>query len=300
MLVERYVHSQLFRSYQATPRYLDSFLHVYQVARMRHLVFTSLAFFQQGEPRIAQLFAMEDQAFSTKQYVLQIAGSLTAKAQGGWVRTPYRAALEAKLPIREVEIDQYGEHGVVGKLDRTWFIVGDETLMQQEGITLGASSQALTQRMEAAGYQLLFLAQKQPKRLLAIMACGREISPEAKESVEALQQLDIAIQIMTTEKERIAQSVASQLGVKVALGGLSKEEKGLKMKEVAATMRAVGFVGESSLTAFLPVDSLTFTLQKKATMASVTVPDLPTLVAEVKRARAIMNKAQHLFFWRSI
>ena len=299
MLLESYLKKQLSRSYQNGQVILRGYEEVFRVANLKRLVFVTLSFFQEGEPRIAHLFAMEDQKLSTKQQVLQIAGSLAGKAHGDWLKTPYRAAQDSGLPIREVEIDQYGERGVVGKLDRTWYVLGDETLMKQEGIELGATSQALIQQMEQAGHQLLFLAQKQPKRLLAIMACKRDINTDAIQVVKELGQLGISVQLFTGEKPRIAQSVARELGIVQVNGDLSDADKRRMIENLQLELPECGFVSTNATHSLFPEEALVFIVRGRNQKKSVTIPTIESLVTEIKRARDIMNKVKHLFFWRS-
>ncbi|MCC2631368.1 MAG: hypothetical protein K0S20_67, partial [Patescibacteria group bacterium] len=134
MLLERYLKKQL----DSFPEHLRGSLKDVPTMRMMatcdHLIITSSGFFFSGTPILGSYFGMQDQTLETKQHVLQVAGSLSARTKHPLFKAIALAASENGLPVREIDTDSLGSTGIVGKLDRTWYVMGDEKVMHDEGI----------------------------------------------------------------------------------------------------------------------------------------------------------------------
>jgi cation transport ATPase len=200
-----------------------------ELSQVQAVVFPSTSFFYAGNPELSQFFAFQDQTMDVKQQVLGLAAGLAAEAQGSSFKPIVAAAKSMGLSVREVEVDQIAPLGLVGKLDRTWYILGDEACMAQEGIELGMSVQTLARRFQQEGKYSIFLAQKQPKRLLGVFACFYPLHSKVLGVAEMFHKEGVAVELLTTLKSPIALTVAHQLGISLLQSELSAEEKQLAL-----------------------------------------------------------------------
>lgn len=205
--VQQFQHQGAGRFGVQTP---EQFL---QLAGISQVVLPSLQLFYTGEAVVRQYFAVQDQMLATKERVLHLAASLAQHSGQPLLLALPRALQEQGLQSREVEVDVLSNVGVIGKLDRTWYILGDATCMQQEQMEIGLSVMALAQQMEAEGMYVLFLAQKQPKRLLGIFACSYPLLSESAEIMMHWYEAQLTPRLYTSAPEKIARGIASSIGI---------------------------------------------------------------------------------------
>ena len=195
------------------------------LADLKQLIIPSSLLFYQGNPVVRQYFGVQDQTITTKQHVLQLAGSLVQKSQHPIFQAILNAATENGLQPREVDVDTLEDLGSIGRIDRVMYVLGNEQLMTQQEIELGVTVQTLAHQFELDGKYTLFLAQKHPKRLLAIFACEYELKPESAPVVTALRAMGVEPVLLTGVKTRIAKGLGNRLSISLIHSELSEEEK---------------------------------------------------------------------------
>lgn len=290
MLLEYYLKrilrdpSSPFAENVVTPQQLE------YIAALDCVVFTSLSLFYQGEPRLSQYFAVEDQTFASKQSVLQIGGSMAAGSNNPGLRAIFRGAKEADIPLREMELDPVGVVGLTGKLENTWYVLGDESTMKQETINLGVTSQALMQQLEKEGRHIFFLAQRRPKRLLGIFACDQAVITEAPEMIDALKKIDISVHLLTGRRTRPVKALSSKLGIELVNSELSAEQKTNMIASLQKEHQHIAFIGAHKKTGF------SLSLQKEQDVL-LSFSELAELLEIITYAKLQLEKARKLFFW---
>lgn len=270
------------------------------LARMRQLVLTSSTLLQNGEMVMSQFFAIQDQTVSTKQGVLQIAGSMASNLNRPIFQAVKRGALEAGLSLREVETEEL-PGGIMGRLDRTWYYLGKEQAMREEGIELGVSSQAVSSQLELEGKEILYLAQKQPKRLLAIFAGYTPLNQEASITVNALHGLGLELILLTGQKTRVIKGLTMPLGIQLLHSELGVEEKRRIIQMFQEKHEAIGFLTNSQTVSLVPSRALIILQSKRiAATAGVWSRNLIELPEQIEYARNSLDRAQKRFFWCKI
>lgn len=300
MLIEWYLRRQLDQLNAQKKGRINSVEALVALARLRQVIVPTTAFFYSGPPIVRQFFAVQDQTLATKQRVLQLAGSLATGSAHPMLRAIALAANESGEALREVEADAISEVGVTAKLDRTWFVLGDEACMQQEQIELGVTIQTLTQQFELDGKYTIFLAQKQPKRLLGIFACEYQVNPDLAPSIAELQHQGLSVVLLTETKTRIARGVANQVGISLIHSELDQEDKPRIMatlfKQQPASVVLAGSESEEP-----PASLPTILLGKKETSRPLAlIPHLTELPELVLAARQTVQQAQRRLFWCKI
>lgn len=215
------------------------------VADLRQIIFPSTTFFYAGPPILQQFFAVQDQTMAMKEHILQLAAGLAAATPQTVFRPIARAAEELGQPIREVEVDPIAEVGVTGKLDRTWYFLGNDVCMQEEQVELGVTVQRLVTQFEQEGKYTLFLAQKSPKRLLGIFACMYPLLSDAAEQVEGLRKNGLEVVILTKSTTPLAQALGRQLAVPLIHSELDVESKGQVIQTLNNHQKETGLVEAS-------------------------------------------------------
>lgn len=260
-----------------------------QLANLKQIIVPSVLGFYTGEPSVRQYFAVADQTLATKQWVLQVAASLARSHKKGVLGAVVRAAHEADLPLREIDSDEVGEDGIIGKLDRTWYVLGDTSIMALENIELGVTIQTLAHQFELDGKYTLFLAQKQPKRLLGIFACEYNLRPDAVEAVRELQGAGITLVLLTSSKTSLAKGLGNQLNLSLIHSELVGPEKERVLRSLVLQQPATAVLGP---TGGLSVPHILLPGERlpKGQELLVQVPDLPTIATVVQEARTLVKE----------
>ncbi len=253
------------------------------LAGLKQVVIPSSLVFYQGKPIVRQYFAVQDQTIATKQQVLFLAASMVQKGQHSILQSLLHAAKESGIVTREADMDTVEEMGSIGRLDRTMYVLGDEKMMAQQEIELGVTVQTLAHQFELDGKYTLFLAQRHPKRLLAIFACEYELKPGCADVITELRQLGVESILLTGVKTRIAKGLGNRLSVSLIHSELSEQEKdrvvsGLVHQQPASAI----LLGEDSRQSY--PSQLTIGVEgQKGTITIPTLAELPLLMKSVQR-----------------
>ena len=267
------------------------------VAHLQRLIFTSLEFFYDGEPVVRQFFAVEDQTMTTKEHVLGIAASLARSSKNPAIYAVAKMAFEAGQPVREVEVDAVSTFGVTAKLDRAWYVLGDEEAMGFEAIELGVAIQALARQFEKEGKYVLFLAQRQPKRLLGIFACEYPVNPEAQEHMKVLESLGLEIILLSGAKTALARGVGKKIGISLVHSELSNADKQEIIQDLCTQQPASGIVVPSKCSLQAP---LRIVIKNGVSKNEVTAENIDKLSHLISTAQKMIEKVRKRLFWAKL
>jgi cation transport ATPase len=267
------------------------------LANLKRIIFTTTDFFYAGEPVVRQFFAVEDQTMATKERVLHLAASLARSSKNPAVHVIARMAYEAGQPVREVEVDAISAYGVTAKLDRGWYVLGDEEAMQQEAIELGVSIQALARQFEKEGKYTLFLAQRQPKRLLGIFACEYPLRPQSADVVTALESLGLELVLLSGAKTVLARSVGRQLGISLVHSELQLADKQEIIQDLSTQQPSSAIVVPAKSGFEAPLKIVVRSDIKKGNVAIKNIDALPVMIT---LARATVRKVRKRLFWAKL
>ena len=286
MLIDSYLANQLKHAYHDQPTVIPDLDYLKWLAKAEQIIITDPSLLFSG-PQVSQVFAVQDQTFAAKQEVLQVAGSLSIPVVEPFFQAIVRLAEESNLPLREIDTDRISFRGVTGKLDKTWYVLGDETSMRSQDVEVGIASQTLAAQLESQGKTVIFLAQKQPKRLLAIFACQNLILSEVQKDIQAIQEINISFTVLTDLKPAQAEALRIELGGVNVLAGLTEKNK-------------EEYIGHQPKPIVVSHDLLLnppLTVGYQNGTGDMRVGSLQELIVEIKRARIIIAKASKRFFW---
>ncbi len=298
MFKEWYVRTKLTELSEKTGIRVASWETVKQLAELKQLIVPSALMFYTGQPAVRQFFAVDDQTLSTKQRVLQIAGSLARSSTVPVMKAIVRTAEESELALREIDCDAVGNTGIVGKLDRTWYVLGDTDSMVAESIELGVTIQTLAHQFELDGKFTVFLAQKIPKRLLGIFACEYELTSGVPDAIEQLRNLGIEMVLLTAAKTSIAKGLGSRLQLSLIHSELSPTDKERVLKSLVSQQPASAVLGTKWGGSRVPRLIIGKGEAREGVLAAV--PDAAHLATLIQEARTLVSESQHSVLWRNL
>jgi heavy metal translocating P-type ATPase len=142
-------------------------------------------------------------------------------------------------PIGEPErFDYTPGRGIMALVDGATVLVGNRALMQDQGVTLPSS---LSHDKEGASD--VFVARN--GEILGVIAVSDTVRPEAKEAIDALNQLGLRTVLLTGDSKAVAEAVARQLGIQEVVAEALPEEKLARVRIfVKSEGRVVAMIGD--------------------------------------------------------
>ena len=192
-----------------------------------------------GKPRLTDVVAVDGLA---EEEVLRLAASAERSSEHPVGEAIVRAAGERGLALDEPEgFDAPTGRGVRAEVGGRVVLVGNRRLMEECGV----SEDGLSPRFEALsaeGKTAVHVAvDGRPAGLLAVADTVRE---EAREAVDALKGMGLAVVMLTGDGERTAHAVARELGIERVRAGVLPGEKESEVRELQARGEIVAMVGD--------------------------------------------------------
>ena len=300
MLAQWYLNKQLQKAAPAWAGQVHDLAALKRLAGLDRLIFLGSRLLCVPDGVLRQVYSVQDQTEQSREKALQIAASLaSAPAAPLLLRAISLQAKKDGLPLREVEVDSTIGQGVVGKLDRTWYVLGDAYSMQSERVELGVATLALAQQIEADGSYPFFLAMQGPKRLLAVLSCQRQLRPEVAPAFAELRRLGITPYLITDEAPTVAARFYGQLpGLEIRYATSVAEQK-IELAKLITPTAAVA-VGGRDL-AGLPKELFSFCFASSPqSSADLNLSDLTELTTSLSQSREAVHKLRQRFFWRKL
>ena len=143
------------------------------------------------------------------------------------------------------EFDELREHqgyGMEAIASGTRFLVGNFKLLNRMGVAVSQQQQETANQILESNLAPCWIAVND--EISAILAIGDQIRPDTSEAIEGLIQAGWKVGILSGDQERIVQQVAKRLGIELAVGSMSPEDKVKVIKESMAREETVVMVGD--------------------------------------------------------
>jgi len=174
---------------------------------------------------------------------------------------PYLVSLEneSEHPIAQTLVDDFADKGIApqakvsdfenitglgvkGRIEEQWYWVGNEKLMQQEGIELSAAIQKVATAFEEKAYTLAFFANEQ--EVLAVMGFSDTIKQTSAKAIAALHERGLEVVMLTGDHQSVAEQVAQEVGIDTVEANVLPQDKIAYVKDLQAQGKSVMMVGD--------------------------------------------------------
>jgi Cu+-exporting ATPase len=132
-------------------------------------------------------------------------------------------------------------HGISATVGSHAVLVGSHKLMQDKDIACGKLDEVAAQ-LAGVGKTPLFVAID--GRVAGLIAVADTLKPYAKDVVEALHGLGLAVLMLTGDNRRTAEAIGQQLGIHRVLAEVLPQEKAKQVKQLQAEGKLVAMVGD--------------------------------------------------------
>ena len=202
------------------------------------VVFDKTGTLTEGKPMLADLRALKgDQA---QLHVLAAAlqrGSEHPLAKAVLVNADQNNTLKADnlkaLPGR----------GIAGDIAGIRYLLGNQRLMQENGINLSAMQQTYDDAINE-GYTVSWLAREPEQQLVGMLAFSDGVKATSKVAIEQLKKMNIKTVMLSGDNRAAANRVAKQLGIDEVIAEVLPDEKVAHVEAFKAQGKVVAMVGD--------------------------------------------------------
>ena len=190
-----------------------------------------------GKPEVVEMVTA---AGITEDAVLLAAAAVEQGSAHPLAQAILRRASELTVtaPTGFKSIDGMGAQAETA--DGTVFL-GNRLLMDTQKLALGALEAAAT-RLQGEGRTVVHVAQK--GSVIGLIAIADAARPTAKAAVAKLRERGIEVVMLTGDNAGTAKRIAADLGIESVMADVLPDQKAAKVKELQATGKRVGMVGD--------------------------------------------------------
>ncbi|MCU9532978.1 heavy metal translocating P-type ATPase [Streptococcus sp. CSL10205-OR2] len=194
------------------------------------IVFDKTGTITEGKPEVASLFTYGLE----KEDLLRYLASFEAMSEHPLAQAIVKDAEEKQLSL--LEVDQFESltgFGIKGQIDSSEFLIGNDTLMAREGISLEPVKLDF-EAMTSSGQTPIFISKD--KQLIGLVGVADKIKKDSKETIRRLQEMGKDVVMLTGDHHQTAQAIAKELNIKTIFSQVLPNEK----QEVVLTLKEKG------------------------------------------------------------
>jgi Cu2+-exporting ATPase len=207
-------------------------------ARIQVVVMDKTGTLTRGEPEVTDL--LTDGV--GEEDLLRLAAAVERESEHPLAQAIVRRAQRDGLPVEGAErFENIPGQGATALVNGRRLAVGNQRLMDREGVSLGELEARVSQLTTAGKTVVLAAADGKAIGLLAIADAAR---PTSHLAVQALKDLGVAVAMLTGDNEATAKRIAGELGIDAVIAEVLPGDKAQKVKELQQQGRRVAMVGD--------------------------------------------------------
>ena len=177
-----------------------------------------------------------------KQDVLQIAASAEQSSEHPLAQAMVDFAKEKEISLFDnQDFEAIPGHGIVTTVDSHQVAIGNEKLMEKQGIDVQMAKDDL-KSLAVEGKTPTLVAINQ--ELAGIIAVADPIKPTSKKAIAAMQEMGLEVIMMTGDHHDTAQAIAKQVGISHVLSQVLPEDKAAQVAKLQEKGKKGAMVGD--------------------------------------------------------
>ena len=188
-----------------------------------------------------------EHVFSTSSYtadeLLIRAASINANSSHPLAEAVVKKAKELKLTLQDTHrFDTINGKGVIGYLQNEKVLLGNESLLTDDGITITDAVKEQVALEQEKGRTVSYLAQG--TTLLGYLVIADKIKDTAKQAIHYLMDHGVDVMMLTGDNAKTAKAVADELGIKHFKAQALPEDKLMEIKKLQQENKVVAMTGD--------------------------------------------------------
>ena len=192
-----------------------------RLARVTHVVFDKTGTLTHGTPEVVEVISLAENC--DVQHVLDRAVCAELRSEH-----PLGKAIVASHPNRTDVAEPQGfelllGRGVRAAVGSDTLLAGNRALMDEHGIAVNASAQAAAEKHESSGRTVVFVAEN--RTLIGLVVLADTVRAESAQAIASLKAQGLVPVLLTGDNERVARTIATELGIEEVHAGCLPEDK---------------------------------------------------------------------------
>jgi Cu2+-exporting ATPase len=211
-----------------------------EARRLGTVVFDKTGTLTLGEHRVVGMAVAPGVA---EEDALRVAAAVEGDSEHPIARAVVRTTRERGLePARAEEFEAIPGRGVRARVDGRELMVGGPGMLARAQVTIPAELDAFAREAASRGQSVVHLVEG--GRALAAFAIADVVRPESREAVRRLQEMGIAVAMLTGDSRAVAETVARDLGIDTVLAEVPPDEKAETIEALKRGGQRVAMVGD--------------------------------------------------------
>jgi len=210
-----------------------------QLATIKAVAFDKTGTLTVGSPQVTDVIVAEN---TTNAQLVQITASVEARSEHPLAKSIVDYAQKQQIDVLPIDdFHAIAGQGIVATINNQEIQVGRVTNLNA---TLPLPDTLVQQQIALETQGKTVIGVTQDGRWLGLMAMADELRPESMEMVKTLQKSGIAVVMLTGDNQRVAQSIAQQVGIQDVRSELMPEDKAKAIKALQSEYGTVAMVGD--------------------------------------------------------
>lgn len=274
-----------------------------QVHYLQTLVFDKTGTLTSGHPSVTDCIPLV--ARLTADELLQQASTVEGGTQHPLaIAIRQEAARRELAPLPASNFYTESGYGVAAQIQEQTVRLGTERWMAHHGIAIPSAVQVQAETLSSLGKTVVYVAQE--CQLVGLLAVMDTLRPDAASTVQALQDMGLAVKILTGDRPATAMAIAQALNLPADAvhAGVSPAQKAAQIQQWQSEGRRIGMVGDGINDApALAQADVSMALHSGADAAIETADmvlmrdRLSDLVDAIRLSQATFQKIRQNLFW---
>jgi P-type Cu2+ transporter len=174
--------------------------------------------------------------------VLRLAAAVESDSEHPLARAIVAAARERGPVPRADEFRSLTGRGVRARVDGTDIAVGGPALLRETGASTPDDLRESIEEWSTRGAAVLYVVEDD--RVIGALSLEDEIRPEARQAVDDLRSMGVAVAMITGDARQVAESVAAELGIDEVFAEVLPEDKDRAVRDLHDRGQSVAMVGD--------------------------------------------------------
>lgn len=214
-----------------------------EMKRVNTVVFDKTGTLTKGRPSVTQMVRMgrdADRLMPLLYRAEQMSEHPLAEAVVKYIESYGQLSYFQESPIENFEA--LSGKGIVFRFNNTRYWAGNETLLEEQNITIDEETKNKIQEWQEDGKSIVMFGDE--ANLYVMMAVSDPIKPTSVQAIARLKEMGIEVCMLTGDNERTAQSIAKQAGISRVRASALPLDKEAYIKSLQKEGRVVAMVGD--------------------------------------------------------
>ncbi|AXV41053.1 heavy metal translocating P-type ATPase [Methanobacterium sp. BAmetb5] len=192
-----------------------------------------------GKPEVTNLIGitMDD------KYLLELAASVESNSQHPLAKAIVTKARDNDLNLHKAEeFNTFGGKGVSANVGRKNVLIGNRTLLNDNGIPIQDTEEEIISKLEEEGKTAVLMAVD--NLLSGILGVADTLKENTPQAISELKKMGLEVVMITGDNKRTAKAIANKIGIDQVMAGVLPEDKSAEVKRLQDKGEVVAFVGD--------------------------------------------------------